>query len=85
MKGAEKDNKHRQAAGGNIERTLPQPRKPCGFTAQKIVEFRNEHGRFKSREFIVEGIENAGLAMIDMLEGRNFGKTVVRVAEDPAL
>ena len=41
-------------------------------------------GRFKSREFIVEGIENAGVAMIDMLNGRNFGKTVVRIAEDPA-
>jgi len=41
-------------------------------------------GRFKSKEFVVEGIENAGLAMIDMLEGRNFGKTVVRIADDPA-
>ena len=41
-------------------------------------------GRFKSREFVVEGIENAGLALIDMLAGRNFGKTVVRIAEDPA-
>jgi NADPH-dependent curcumin reductase CurA len=40
-------------------------------------------GRFRSREYIVEGIENAGRAMIDMLEGRNFGKTVVRVGDDP--
>jgi NADPH-dependent curcumin reductase CurA len=36
-------------------------------------------GRFKSREHVVEGVENAGVAMIDMLAGRSFGKTVVRV------
>ena len=42
-------------------------------------------GRLKSREYIVEGIENAGAAMIDMLEGRNFGKTVVRIASEPGL
>ena len=41
-------------------------------------------GRFRSKEYVVEGIENAGRAMIDMLEGRNFGKTVVRIADDPA-
>lgn len=39
-------------------------------------------GRFKSKEYVVDGIENAGRAMIDMLEGRNFGKTVVRIADD---
>lgn len=41
-------------------------------------------GRFRSKEYVVEGLENAGRAMIDMLEGRNFGKTVVRIADDPA-
>lgn len=41
-------------------------------------------GRLKSKEYVVEGIENAGRAMIDMLAGRNFGKTVVRIADDPA-
>jgi NADPH-dependent curcumin reductase CurA len=41
-------------------------------------------GRFKSKEYVVDGLENAGLAMIDMLEGRNFGKTVVKIADDPA-
>lgn len=40
-------------------------------------------GRFKHKEYIVEGIENAGAAMIDMMSGRNFGKTVVRIADDP--
>lgn len=38
-------------------------------------------GRFKSKEYVVDGLENAGRAMIDMLEGRNFGKTVVRIAD----
>ena len=42
-------------------------------------------GRFKHKEYIVAGIDNAGRAMIDMLEGRNFGKTVVRIADDPTL
>ena len=35
--------------------------------------------RFRLPMYEVEGLENAGRAMIDMLEGRNFGKTVVRV------
>ncbi len=40
-------------------------------------------GRFSLNEYIVEGIDRAGQGMIDMMEGRNFGKTVVRIAEDP--
>ena len=40
-------------------------------------------GRLTSKEYIVEGIENAGRAMIDMLSGRNFGKTVVHIAGAP--
>ncbi len=40
-------------------------------------------GRMKSAEYVVDGIENAGRAMIDMLSGRNLGKTVVRIADDP--
>ena len=40
-------------------------------------------GRLKSKEYVVEGIENAGRAMIAMLSGRNFGKTVVRIADGP--
>ena len=40
-------------------------------------------GRLKSKEYVVHGIENAGRAMIDMLSGRNFGKTVVRIADSP--
>jgi NADPH-dependent curcumin reductase len=36
-------------------------------------------GRVKLREDLVEGLENAPAAFIGLLEGRNFGKLVVRV------
>ncbi|MBM9604670.1 NADP-dependent oxidoreductase [Desulfopila inferna] len=39
-------------------------------------------GKIKYREDIVDGFENAPQAFIGLLEGRNFGKMVVRVAEE---
>ena len=39
-------------------------------------------GRMKLREDIVDGLEQAPAAFIGLLEGRNFGKLVVRVAAD---
>ncbi|MEV0945682.1 NADP-dependent oxidoreductase [Rhodococcus sp. NPDC049939] len=39
-------------------------------------------GRFAYREDFVDGIENAPTAFIGLLEGRNFGKMLVRVAEE---
>jgi NADPH-dependent curcumin reductase len=36
-------------------------------------------GRVKLREDVVDGLENAPAALIGLLEGRNFGKVVVRV------
>ncbi len=41
-------------------------------------------GSFKHAEYVVEGIENAGKALIEMMNGTNFGKTVVKVADDPS-
>lgn len=38
-------------------------------------------GRVKLKEDVVAGIENAPVAFIGLLEGRNFGKVVVRVAD----
>jgi len=38
-------------------------------------------GRVKLREDVAEGLENAPSAFIGLLEGRNFGKLVVRVAD----
>jgi NADPH-dependent curcumin reductase CurA len=37
-------------------------------------------GRIRYREDITDGFENAPAAFIGMLEGRNFGKALVRVA-----
>lgn len=37
-------------------------------------------GRVRTREHLIEGLENAPAALIGMLEGRNFGKVVVRVS-----
>lgn len=39
-------------------------------------------GRMKMREDIVEGIERAPQAFIGLLDGKNFGKVVVRVAPE---
>jgi NADPH-dependent curcumin reductase CurA len=39
--------------------------------------------RIKYREDVVVGLANAPQAFLGMLEGRNFGKLVVRVAETP--
>lgn len=38
-------------------------------------------GRLRYREDIVEGLENAPAAFIDLLQGRNFGKLVVKLAD----
>ena len=40
-------------------------------------------GRLRYREDVAEGLENAPAALIGMLEGRNFGKQLVRVGPDP--
>ncbi|TQX82849.1 MULTISPECIES: NADP-dependent oxidoreductase [unclassified Rhizobium] len=38
-------------------------------------------GRIKYREDVVEGLENAPEALIGMLQGKNFGKLLVKVAD----
>jgi NADPH-dependent curcumin reductase CurA len=40
-------------------------------------------GQMKHREDVVDGLENAVTAFQGLLEGRNFGKLLVRVADDP--
>jgi len=55
--------------------------------ASRIGEFYRDmpqwvkEGRVKTREDIVNGLENAPSAFLGMLEGRNFGKLVVKVSE----
>src|SRR5947209_5835572 len=56
------------------------------FAAEHYADFLHEvgagvaAGRIRYREDIVDGLENAPGAFIGMLEGRNFGKLIVRVA-----
>lgn len=56
--------------------------------AHRYDEFFNDmsswfaQGRIKYREELVSGLEEAPKAFIGLLEGRNFGKLVVRVSED---
>ena len=40
-------------------------------------------GRITYKEDVVAGLENAPRALIGQLQGRNFGKLLVRVADDP--
>lgn len=55
--------------------------------ADRYDDFRREmgewvaSGRVKLREDVVDGLENAPAAFAGLLEGRNFGKLVVRVAD----
>ena len=40
-------------------------------------------GRLKYREDIVDGLDNAPRAFIGLLQGKNFGKLLVKVGDDP--
>jgi NADPH-dependent curcumin reductase CurA len=40
-------------------------------------------GQLKYREDIVDGIDNAPAAFIGLLQGRNFGKLIVKLGDDP--
>ncbi len=51
------------------------------FTATMGAWIRD--GRVKYREDIVDGLENAPRTFMGLLEGKNFGKQIIRVADDP--
>jgi NADPH-dependent curcumin reductase CurA len=42
-----------------------------------------QEGKLKYREDIVEGLENAPSAFAGLMEGKNFGKQLVRIGDDP--
>ena len=42
-------------------------------------------GEVRYREDVREGLEVVPVAFMEMLQGSNFGKTLVRVSEDPTL
>jgi NADPH-dependent curcumin reductase len=80
-------------AGPNLRPLLVQRAKIEGF----IVSDHNDRapaflqevaplvmsGRIKFREDIVDGLDNAPAAFIGLLQGKNFGKLMVRVSPDP--
>jgi NADPH-dependent curcumin reductase CurA len=45
----------------------------------RIVSKGMAEGRILYKEDVVDGLENAPEAFLGMLEGRNFGKVVVRI------
>ena len=51
---------------------------------EATVELANwiKEGKIKYRETVTEGIENAPQALRDVLSGRNFGKQLIKVAEE---
>lgn len=55
--------------------------KACAEFTSKAAGWIAE-GKLKYRETIAEGIENAPTAFIDMLNGRNIGKQIVRLDDD---
>jgi NADPH-dependent curcumin reductase CurA len=54
---------------------LPDFLRECGAWVRE--------GRLRYREDVVRGLENAPAAFIGLLEGKNFGKLLVKVGEDP--
>ena len=61
------------------------------FTASHGADFERDmsawvaDGSVRYREDVVEGLENAPEAFRGLLAGRNFGKLLVRVGDDPTL
>jgi NADPH-dependent curcumin reductase CurA len=53
-----------------------------GVAAQELAPLVRS-GRLKYREDITDGIDAAPSAFLGLLEGRNFGKALVRVSPDP--
>jgi NADPH-dependent curcumin reductase CurA len=57
------------------------PSQPEASEALTTMSGWIKEGKLKYRESITDGLDSAVSAFIGMLEGRNFGKTMVRVAE----
>ena len=55
--------------------------KACGELVNKAAGWIAE-GKLKYRETVAQGIDNAPAAFIDMLQGRNIGKQIVRLDDD---
>jgi hypothetical protein len=79
--------------GPNLGAVVRKRLKIQGFIVSDHARLRPEYlamavplihaGKLKYREDIVDGIDNAPDAFIGLLQGRNFGKLLVRLAADP--
>jgi len=79
--------------GPNLMAAVRKRLKIQGFIVsdqwQRFAEYRAmaapllREGRLKNREDIVDGLDNAPAAFIGLLQGRNFGKLLIRLAPDP--
>ncbi|MGJ6126944.1 NADP-dependent oxidoreductase [Mycolicibacterium sp. Y3] len=73
----------------NTKRLLVQGFTQRDFGATHREQFRRDvsrwlaDGNLRYREDFVDGIENAVGAFLGLLQGRNFGKLMVRVSDDP--
>jgi NADPH-dependent curcumin reductase CurA len=63
----------RKVSPGWPTSALRKPRSRCQARGRSYA------GRIRYREDFVDGLERAPEAFIGMLEGRNFGKLIVRV------
>ncbi|AQT79903.1 NADP-dependent oxidoreductase [Mycolicibacterium litorale] len=73
----------------NTKRLLVQGFTQRDFVASHYDRFQTDvstwlaDGLLKYREDFVDGIDNAAGAFLGLLQGQNFGKLIVRVADDP--
>lgn len=79
----------------NLFLAIPNRLKLQGFIVGDHYDMLNEfhatmsewvgQGRIKWKETVLEGIENAPKAFIDLFKGKNFGKMLVKVGRDPTV
>jgi NADPH-dependent curcumin reductase CurA len=79
--------------GPNLTSAVRKRLKIQGFIVsdrwQRFAEYRAmaapllKNGELKYREDIVEGLDRAPEAFVGLLQGRNFGKLVVKLRDDP--
>ena len=50
---------------------------------KRLTRWVQDRASIKYREDIVEGLENAPSAFAGLMEGKNFGKQLVRIGDDP--
>jgi NADPH-dependent curcumin reductase CurA len=68
--------------GARMEGFLTHTRVDRYDEARSKLSLWISEGRLQSFQQLYEGVENCGLAFSDLFAGKNFGKTLVKVADD---